>query len=101
MLKLQRAQKRKLENLSEEISPVKTRSVQGVKYLSVRSTICFFCDDNGGDLHRASTIDIDKKVRWHATELQYTKLLAKLAMGDMHAIDAFYHTKCLVGLYNR
>lgn len=100
-LKLQRAQKRKSSDFSEEISPVKTRSVQGVKQKTASCSICFFCDETGGTLHRASTIDIDRKVRLYATELQDTKLLAKLAMGDMHAIDADYHTKCLVGLYNR
>ena len=100
-LKLQRAQKRKTEEVSEEISPVKMRSVQSVKPKPASTSVCFFCDSSGGDLHRASTIDIDKKVRWYATELQDTKLLAKQAMGDMHAVDADYHTKCLVGLYYR
>lgn len=46
-------------------------------------------------------LEIDKKVRWYATELHDTKLLAKMAMGDLRAINADYHTKCLVGLYNR
>ncbi len=33
--------------------------------------------------------------------LEDTELLAKLSPGDMVALDAKYHTRCLVGLYNR
>ena len=33
--------------------------------------------------------------------LEDTELLAKLSAGDMVALDAKYHTKCLVKLYNR
>ena len=33
--------------------------------------------------------------------LEDTELLAKLSVGDMVALEAKYHTKCLVGLYNR
>ena len=100
-LKLQRASKRKSEHAFEEVSPVKTRSVQNVKHESSYENICFFCEGHVGFLHRASTTNIDKKVRWYATELQDTKLLAKLSTGDMHALDALYHTKCLTGLSNR
>ena len=34
-------------------------------------------------------------------ELQETALLAKLAAGDMIAIEAKYHNRCLCALYNR
>lgn len=37
----------------------------------------------------------------YAIDLQDTKLLSKLAGGDMVAIDAVYHSKCLVSFYNR
>jgi len=33
--------------------------------------------------------------------LQDTELLARLSSGDLIALEAKYHTKCLVGLYNR
>ncbi|MGH0140059.1 UNVERIFIED_CONTAM: hypothetical protein FKN15_071279 [Acipenser sinensis] len=36
-----------------------------------------------------------------AIELQDTALLARLAPGDMIALEAKYHLKCLVKLYNR
>ena len=36
-----------------------------------------------------------------ATELKDTDLLAKLAGGDMVAIEAKYHTNCMVSLRNR
>ncbi len=36
-----------------------------------------------------------------ALEVEDTALLTKLAAGDMIAIDAVYHHKCLCSLYNR
>ena len=44
---------------------------------------------------------IDSRVRECATKLSDTALLAKLAVSDMHALDAKYHRNCLIGLYNR
>ena len=52
-------------------------------------------------MHKACTNNIDHKVRKCATKLRDTKLLAELHMSDMHALDAEYHGKCLVALYNR
>ena len=58
---------------------------------------CFLCDEPAGTagLHNASTYDIDTKVRRCAMELEDTALLAKLAIGDMIALEANYHSKCL------
>ena len=64
-------------------------------------TEVFFCDEPGGQLHKASTTDIDTHVRECATKLNDSGLLAKPAMSDMHALDALYHRKYLVALYNR
>ena len=44
---------------------------------------------------------MDFKVRKCAEDLKDRDLLAKLSAGDMVAIDAFYHTKCLIQLYRR
>ena len=58
-----------------------------------------FCGQVGGDkLHRASTTNIDKRVRECAEKLCDTSLLAKLAMADLHALDAYYHRSCLLAL---
>jgi hypothetical protein len=102
-LKLQRAQKRKSGESVEVTSPVKTRSTFGTTAGdgSECSTICFFCDKTGGAMHKASTFDVDRNVRWCATQLQDRKLMSKLANGDMHALDAYYHNPCLVALYNK
>jgi len=62
---------------------------------------CFFCDETTGDFHKAETISLDTRVRQIATELRDTKLLAKLSVGDMIAIDAVYHFKCLTSFYNK
>ena len=62
---------------------------------------CLLCDQSDRNLHKASTFEIDGKVRKYASELHDTKLLSKLAGGDMVPIGAVYHTNCLVALYNR
>ena len=50
-----------------------------------------FYDEPRWQLHKASTTDIDTHVRECATKLDDSGLLAKLAMSDMHALDAQYH----------
>ena len=52
-------------------------------------------------LHCACTHDINRNVRKCAKELEDFFLLAKLAAGDMIAIEAKYHSKCLATLYNK
>ena len=63
----------------------------------------FFCDEPAGSaaLHNACTYDIDRKVRKCALELEDTALLAKLSPGDMIALEAKYHSRCLAALYNK
>ena len=58
---------------------------------STRCTQLYFCDEPGGQLHKASTTEIDIHVREGATKLNDSTVFAKLAMSDMHALDAQYH----------
>lgn len=71
--------------------------------VDLKEAKCFLCDEPAGSagLHNASTYDIDMKVRKCAMELEDTALLAKLAPGDMIALEAKYHCRCLATLYNR
>ncbi len=101
-----RAQKRKQDVDLNSTSPVKTRSSLGS--INARADAkevrkCFFCDgmEEKEPLHAASTTNIDCTVRECATELRDSKLLAKLAPGDMVALDAMYHLSCLTDLRNR
>ena len=57
--------------------------------------------DSKSPLHAAATFWIDFKIRNAARELNGTKLLAKLAGGDMIAIEAKYHSACLAKFYKR
>ena len=57
--------------------------------------------DNPLNLHLPSTFEIDRVVRECSILLNDRKLLAKLSSGDMVAIEAKYHVRCLVSLYNR
>ena len=64
---------------------------------------CFFCDKEAGSegLHEVTTVQVEKRVRDCAELTSDTLLLAKLGSSDMVALDAKYHTKCLLALYNR
>ena len=110
--KLERAKKRKLaeaaaeeriDETEEEIpsSPVKARRSSVERYNP--QSQCFFCDeyDSPSNLNSASTLDVDENVRECAALLNERKLIAKLSVGDLIAIEAKYHVKCLVGLYNQ
>ena len=61
----------------------------------------FFCDDTTGNLTKVETMFLDTRVRQIAKEVRDTKLLAKLSGGDIVAIDAQYHLKCLAAFYGR
>ena len=64
--------------------------------------LCFFCGEKGGTdgLHKAVTFQVNHRVRKSAELTGDNFLLAKLSLGDMVALEAKYHTKCLLALYN-
>ena len=59
---------------------------------------CFFCVEEGGNLHKASTFKLHNRVLCYAKLLEDTELLGKLSEGDMMAQDALYHSDCLIKL---
>ena len=69
----------------------------------MRQDTCFFCRQPAGHdgLREAATFQLDQWVRTCATLLEDTELLRQLSAGAMVAIEAKYHIKRLVGLYNR
>ena len=62
---------------------------------------CVFCDEKVGVLHSFSTIEADRNLRRIVTDLQDFELLAKISGGDLIAIEAKYHMKCLTNLRNK
>ena len=68
----------------------------------MRQDTCFFCRQPAGHdgLCEAATFQLDHRVHTCATLLEDTELLRQLSAGDMVAIEAKYHIKCLVSLYN-
>ena len=94
--KLKRAEKRALD-FSAQSRPKKPQNSVDT---STSKTKRFFCDQVGGQMHKARTKVIDSRVRVCATRPCDMALLAKLAMSDMHALDAKYHMNFLIGLYN-
>ena len=86
------------------LSSLHVNAVEGRKVRKmVSKKVCFFCGEPPGNsgVHEAATFQIDKRVRACAVLLEDTELLAKLSTGDMVALEAKYHSKCLAGLYNR
>ena len=64
--------------------------------------VCKLCDGPGAKpIHQAMTFRLDAKIRHCAEVLNDRLLLAKLAGGDLIAIEFTYHVKCLVDLYRR
>jgi hypothetical protein len=64
--------------------------------------VCFFCSiRTADDLHEFRTFQTDYRVRKCAYDLQDEQLIAKLSTGDLIAIEAKYHRKCLANLYNK
>ena len=106
--KLQRILKRKHDSdqLSDQPGPSTMKMTRSIKKDDVQSMKqCFFCDADieASDPYRrvAATLEIDKKVRRCATDMVDTRLLTKLAGGDMVAIEAEYHANCLTVLYKK
>ena len=63
---------------------------------------CFFCNDNKGVLHRASTSNLNEHIKNCVLELNDSLLLAKISSaGDVMALEVKYHGNCLTNLYNR
>ena len=100
--KLQRVEKRARAEDSEEYN-TQTRSTPKRSRNSVLKDVCFFCETPPGisGLHEAATFQVNRRVHTCAVLLEDTEILAKLSAADMVALEAKYHTKCLVNFYNR
>ena len=60
-------------------------------------TSCFFCGKSGTEtLHEVATFQVDTRVRKCAAQVGDNELMARLSMGDMVALEAKYHSKCLL-----
>ena len=99
---LTRAEKRKTTSENTE-GMTRKYTRQSVDRTETVLETCFFCDKQAGNesLRKASTFDLDRRVRNCALKLEDKSLIAKLSAGNMMAQDALYHVKCLVSLYNR
>ena len=61
----------------------------------------FSCPSGSEGLHETATKQLGKKGSECTCELQDTALLAKLAAGDMIAIESKYQHRCICALFNR
>ena len=86
-----------LDNQGESLSK-RTRSTS-----SNDQSKCFFCGESAGKegLDEGSTFQLDKNARRAATVMGDMQLLGRVSAGDIVALEAKYHTNCLLKLYNR
>ena len=63
--------------------------------------MCCFQAAGTDGLHEVTTFQVDQHVRKSAELTRDSLFLAKLSLSDMVALEAKYHTKCLLALYNR
>ena len=102
---LRRAEKRPIASSSafgssDDVPGKRTRSLSSEATTSDGS--CFFCGESGTEtLHGVATYRVDTRVRKCAAQVGDNELLARLSMGDMVALEAKYHSKCLLALYYR
>ena len=103
--KLNRAKKRQAPTPDSSVSCKYTRSSSSSSsQMNNPEKICFFCDQpstSKSPTHDVCTFGLDARVRRCALALQDQKLLAKLSAGDLVALEACYHSSCLVSLYKR
>jgi len=92
--KLERARNKRKSDVSQDETSTR------VKRQFLSKAVCLFCGETG-DLHDVMTLEVDEKVRKMATDLQDSALLKHIAGGDMIAIEAKYHKKCMTNLTNR
>ena len=100
--KLEKVQKRK------SVPPAGHDTLVSLKSSKRRKVIgddqkCLFCDegDKVGVLHSFTTIEADRNLRQIVNDLQDFEPLAKISGGDLIAIEAKYHMKCLTNLRNK
>ena len=96
--KLDRAQKRKRTVSSETRAPDQKRHRQREP---LDKSTCIFCRGSSEHLHEFMTIKAGNNVRVMATDLQENALLTRIEGGDLIALDAKYHLRCLTALRNR
>ena len=93
------------EEKSDKTSEVKDTPRSSRRSLVAKNFIdkCFFCDDikDTDTLHDCQTLYLDMRIRKIAQDMSDSKLLSKLAEGDMVATEAKYHRSCLIDLYNK
>ncbi|KAK3870103.1 hypothetical protein Pcinc_024634 [Petrolisthes cinctipes] len=101
-MKIQKAQKAGGSTSGEgNIMPGKRTRSHSAESSTSSQQSCFFCRQPGVEtLHDATTFKLDQRVRQCATQIGDHELLTRLSMGDMRALDAKYHSKCLMFLYN-
>lgn len=100
--KLKRAEKRALKQ-DQPVGGKYTRS-SATTTIDRPDKVCFICDEIGtrsNSLHEVQTLPLDARVRECAYALQDESLLAKLSEGDLVALEACYHSPCLLSLYRK
>ena len=102
MKRLERKRKSTEGKESQQPDDSGKRTRSDLATTSVGQEVCFFCGGTateGNPLSRASTVEVDSRVRAVAMEVNYFNLLGKLSAGDMVALKSQYYKQFLVALY--
>lgn len=91
---LERAQQ-KIKRKSTVTADSSSQAKKATRQVSDQN-VCMFCDEQGNDLHQVLTLEVDRDVNEMAFQMQDCQLIAKLAAGDMVAIEAKYHSRCVL-----
>ena len=66
-----------------------------------KKRLCFFCQEEHGKLHQATTFKLHFRVLNTARLLNEVEIINKLTERDMMAREAFYHSECLIRFYDK
>ena len=89
----------KLERAQQKIkrkSTANSSKAKKVKRQVSDQNVCIFCGEQGNDLHQVLTLEVDRDVKEMAVQMQDSQLITKLAAGDMFAIEAKCHSRCML-----
>ncbi|KXJ29235.1 hypothetical protein AC249_AIPGENE17038 [Exaiptasia diaphana] len=94
--KTAKKREKRVENGEEEEYKKKQRKLQRLDRVNSDFTHCHEADL----LHSFTTLEAGMNLQRMATDLQNFSLLAKLSKGDVIAIEAKYHMRCLTNVRN-
>lgn len=95
--------KRKQTDKNNNSATAKKRSLgRTTSTQNIFPRCCFLCDETSEDgLRDVTTMNVDTNVKSCARKLQDFALLSKMGQSDLIALEARYHSRCLLSYYRK